>query len=155
MGLEIERKFLVRGESWRDQVTEKTVIEQGYLTNEIRLVTRVRISGETAYLTLKGATEGLRRSEFEYEIPLLDAKAMLETLSQNAVISKIRYYIPADDHIWEIDVFEGANKGLVVAEIELSDEDEFFQMPDWVGKEVSTDPKYFNANLVKHPYINW
>ena len=155
MGLEIERKFLVRGESWRESVTHQVSIKQGYLTNEIRLVTRVRISGNQAFLTLKGATDGIRRSEFEYEIPLADAQAMLASLSDGSVIEKTRFFVPIENHMWEIDIFDGDNAGLIVAEIELRDEAENFVKPDWLGEEISTDARYFNANLIRHPYMNW
>ena len=155
MGLEIERKFLVRNERWRDQVSRHFHIQQGYLINERRLVTRVRISGDQAFLTLKGETDGIKRSEFEYDIPLEDAEAMLATLSDGSVIEKTRHIVPFGNHIWEVDVFEGENDGLVIAEIELSDEAETFDKPDWIGEEVSTDIRYFNSNLIKHPYSNW
>ena len=155
MGLEIERKFLVRNERWRDQVSRHFHIQQGYLINERRLVTRVRISGDQAFLTLKGETDGIKRSEFEYDIPLEDAEAMLATLSDGSVIEKTRHIVPFGNHIWEVDVFEGENDGLVIAEIELSHEAETFDKPDWIGEEVSTDIRYFNSNLIKHPYSNW
>ena len=155
MGLEIERKFLVRNERWRDQVSRHFHIQQGYLINERRLVTRVRIIGKQAFLTLKGETDGIKRSEFEYDIPLEDAEAMLATLSDGSVIEKTRHIVPFGNHIWEVDVFEGENDGLVIAEIELSHEAETFDKPDWIGEEVSTDIRYFNANLIKHPYSNW
>jgi len=155
MGLEIERKFLVQNDSWRDQVSRQVSIKQGYLTNEQRLVTRVRIAEDQALLTLKGATDGIRRSEFEYEIPVADGEALLASLSNGSVIEKTRFFIETGTHLWEIDIFEGDNAGLVVAEIELSDEDEHFDKPNWLGEEISTDARYFNANLIRHPYISW
>ena len=116
MGLEIERKFLVRNERWRDQVSRHFHIQQGYLINERRLVTRVRISGDQAFLTLKGETDGIKRSEFEYDIPLEDAEAMLATLSDGSVIEKTRHIVPFGTHIWEVDVFAGA-KGILKTQL--------------------------------------
>jgi len=116
---------------------------------------RVRIDGERAWLNIKSATSPLRRLEYEYLIPLSDAQEMLETLRVNDCVDKTRYLVKHGKHVWEVDVFEGRNAGLIVAEIELDDEDEAFEKPDWLGREVSDDPRYYNMNLAKQPYSTW
>jgi adenylate cyclase len=153
MGQEIERKFLVKGTSWRNE--NGTSIRQGYLHNEIDGTVRVRTKGERAYLTIKGGTTGITRLEFEYEIPLEEANEILDELCQKPLIEKIRYEVEVNGSKWEIDEFLGENAGLVVAEIELEDEGQEFIKPDWLGDEVSDDFRYQNANLVKHPYSQW
>ena len=115
---------------------------------------RVRIKGEKGYLTVKGRNAGIRRAEYEYEIPLADAEAML-ALCEHPLIEKRRYLVPYEGYTWEVDVFAGANEGLVVAEIELPAEDAAFAKPDWVGAEVSGDARYYNASLIRHPYRDW
>ncbi len=155
MADEIERKFLVRNESWRGAVTSSTRIVQGYLASSERVTVRVRTRGSQAYLTIKGATRGVTRSEFEYAIPVDDAEAMLSTLAGGPVIDKVRHLIPVGAHTWELDVFAGDNDGLVMAEIELGADDEEFEKPAWAGAEVSDDPRYFNVNLAAHPYSTW
>ena len=116
---------------------------------------RVRVRGEEAFLTIKGATSDVTRSEYEYPIPLGDAAAMLRELAQGPIIEKVRHIIPVGDHEWELDVFAGDNEGLVLAEIELDDADETFVVPDWAGDEVSDDARYFNVNLAARPYRTW
>jgi adenylate cyclase len=153
MGQEIERKFLVKGTSW--QSGNGTSIRQGYLHNETDGTVRVRAKGERAYLTIKGNTTGITRLEFEYEIPLEEANQVLDELCQKPLIEKIRYEVHVSGSKWEIDEFLGENAGLVVAEIELEDENQEFTKPDWLGEEVSGDFRYQNANLVKHPYSQW
>lgn len=153
MGQEIERKFLVQGDSW--QTGNGTLILQGYLQNEINGTVRVRTRGERAYLTIKGSTTGITRLEFEYEIPVEDAKQILNLLCLKPLIEKIRYEVKVHKFRWEIDQFLGENAGLVVAEIELEDENQEFTKPDWVGEEVSDDFRYRNAYLVNNPYRNW
>ena len=153
MTQEIERKFLVKGDSWRTAVG--TLIRQGYIHNEIDATVRVRTKGERAYLTIKGGTTGITRLEFEYEIPLEEANEILNELCQKPLIEKTRYEVDVSGSKWEIDEFRGENAGLVVAEIELEDEGQEFTKPDWLGKEVSGDFRYQNANLVKHPYSQW
>lgn len=153
MGKEIERKFLVSGEAWR--MNHGTLIRQGYLHNEIDGTVRVRTKGERAYLTIKGGTTGITRLEFEYEIPLEEADQILDELCQKPLIEKIRYEVHVSDSKWEIDEFLGENAGLMVAEIELEDEDQEFIKPDWLGMEVSDDFRYQNANLVTNPYSKW
>ncbi len=155
MADEIERKFLVADDSWRDAVMSSTRILQGYLASSELSTVRVRVRGEHGYLTIKGATVGVTRSEFEYEIPVADAEAMLETLAAGPVIDKVRHLIPVGGHTWELDVFAGDNDGLVMAEIELGSDDEAFERPGWAGDEVSDDPRYFNVNLAREPYGTW
>jgi len=151
---EIERKFLVSGEAWRE-TAEGTRYRQGFLSTEPERTVRVRVAGPRGSITVKGKNVGARRAEFEYEIPVADAERMLDTLCQRPLIEKIRYTLAVGPHTWEIDVFEGSNAGLVVAEIELSSEDEAFEKPEWVGDEVTDDPRYFNSNLVANPYGTW
>lgn len=152
MALEIERKFLVKGDGWRKGAP--TLFRQGYLNLDKNRTVRIRIFGDKAVLTVKGPTEGLTRSEFEYEVPVDDAAEMLK-LCEGGVIEKNRWLFPHGEHVWEIDEFLGENKGLVVAEIELTSEGETFEKPDWVGEEVSHDPRYFNSYLSEAPYTQW
>jgi len=153
MAQEIERKFLVKGDTWR--TGHGTLIRQGYLHNEPDGTVRVRTKGERAYLTIKSGTTGITRLEFEYEIPIVEANQILNELCQEPLIEKVRYETNLDGFTWEIDEFLGENAGLVVAEIELEDENQEFTKPDWLGDEVSEDMRYQNANLVKHPYSKW
>jgi adenylate cyclase len=152
---EIERKFLVLNEDWRALATSAIPMRQGYLNNEKRCSVRVRISGDEAHLNIKGATIGAKRLEFEYPIPLEQASIMLDSLSAGPLIEKVRYLIPQGHLIWEIDVFSGDNAGLVVAEIELSDADEAFDIPTWIGEEVTHDTRYYNTRLSREPYSTW
>ncbi len=154
MGQEIERKFLVRNDTWRRNATG-THYRQGYLCTEPERTVRVRIAGDRGTLTIKGKTVGATRAEFEYDIPGKEAEQLLDTLCQRPLIEKVRYVLRDGSHTWEIDVFEGDNAGLVVAEIELQREDEAFERPNWLGEEVTDDPRYFNANLVQNPYDRW
>ena len=155
MGIEIEKKFLLRNDNWRQHADAGTLFKQGYLSGSEKSSGRGRIEGDKANLNIKRATLGISRQEFEYPIPLEDAQILLETLCQKPLIEKVRYHVSYADHIWEIDVFEGDNAGLEVAEIELADEDEAFDRPDWLGEEVSDDPRYYNVSLVKHPFCDW
>lgn len=154
MGREIERKFLVRGDSWRS-LAEGTCYRQGYLNSARQRTVRIRTAGNRAYLTIKGPTAGAARPEYEYEIPLADGEAMLAELAEKPIIEKKRYRIPFGGLTWEIDEFFGENAGLLVAEVELGSEGEVFSKPEWAGEEVTADPRYFNANLLKHPYRTW
>lgn len=148
MAKEIERKFLVKSDAWRAYATRSIAIEQGYLSRQVDCTVRVRTWGEMAYLTVKGKTQGATRLEYEYEIPVDEAREMLRELAQGEPLRKTRFLVPADGGlIWEIDVFEGAHRGLVTAEIELPDEAQPFVRPDWLGEDVTGDPRYFNSNL--------
>jgi adenylate cyclase len=154
MGIEIEKKFLLRGNAWR-HLAEGIVCRQGYLNSAKQRTVRVRTIGSRGYLTIKGIATGARRTEYEYEIPVADAEKMLETLCEQPVIEKTRYNVEVDGLVWEIDEFLGENRGLIVAEIELQAEDQPFTRPDWVGTEVTGDARYFNSNLVARPFTSW
>lgn len=154
MAKEIERKFLVKGDAWRS-LAEGVSYRQGYLNSQKERTVRIRTVGEKAYLTVKGPTRGVTRTEFEYEIPYEDCLAMLEELAEKPIIEKKRYRIPAGSYVWEVDEFFGVNEGLILAEIELPSEDAVFEKPDWIGQEVSGDPRYFNSSLVANPYSVW
>ena len=153
MAKEIERKFLVHRELWQPK-GEGIEIAQGYLAADKKRAVRVRLSGDRAWLTVKGPTKGVERLEFEYEIPAADARAML-ILCERPWIEKRRYCERYGAHTWEIDCFSGENEGLVVAEIELSTADEIFERPLWLGEEVSTDSRYLNASLMRLPFSRW
>ncbi|MFM7427551.1 MAG: CYTH domain-containing protein [Elainella sp.] len=154
MGREIERKFLVRGDDWR-QLGAGLLYRQGYLTSGEGCTVRVRVAGERGYLTIKSATTGISRAEYEYAIPMAEAMELLDTLCQRPLIEKTRYRIPWRTVVWEVDEFAGENQGLIVAEVELTHPDQPLEVPDWIGEEVSGDPRYFNSNLVKNPFRNW
>jgi len=154
MGVEIERKYLVAGDTWKSEVLQSFKLKQGYLQTEPERTVRIRTSGDKAFLTIKGKTEGVSRVEFEYEVPMEEALELLK-LSANAPIEKTRHIIKADGHVWEIDVFEGVNHGLVLAEVELQSEDEQIVLPSWIGPEVSDDPRYFNSYLSQNPFNEW
>lgn len=154
MPKEIERKFLV-DPGLLPALENPYVIRQGYIPTQGTATVRIRISNEKAFLTLKGRATGLTRSEFEYPVPLHDAEKMLQELCAYPLIEKKRYIIPYGGHIWELDIFEGKNEGLIVAEIELDNENEVFERPPWITKEVSFDPRYRNANLITLPYAVW
>ena len=154
MGTEIERKFLVVGEKWRT-LTQATYYRQGYLSSVEQRIVRVRRAGDKGMLTVKGLSVGATRKEFEYEIPLDDANEMIDLLCEKPIVEKNRYTIPVGDVIWEVDEFRGINEGLVVAEVELQSEEQAFDKPDWIGNEVTGDPKYYNANLVARPFSTW
>jgi len=155
MGIEIERKFLVKKDSWKALSSHNVHYRQGYLNDAKACSIRIRVAEDKGYLNIKSASLGIFRHEYEYEIPLPEANEMLDSFSLGAVIEKRRFFVEHAGHIWEVDVFEGDNDGLIVAEIELSAEDETFDLPNWVGDEVSDDPRYYNVCLVKHPYKNW
>ena len=154
MGLEIERKFLVTGDAWRSAMTSSRRLRQGYLAIDGQTNVRVRTDGKQSWLTIKGKGEGISRPEFEYEIPPIDAESLLE-MCHGRVVEKTRHRVPDGDHLWEIDEFDGRNRGLVVAELELRDAAESFGRPPWLGSEVSEDPRYLNANLAMHPFTEW
>ena len=153
MATEIERKFLVNRDLFKS--TDKgEYIAQGYLSSKPERVVRVRIKNNRGYITIKGKNVGISRSEFEYEIPESDAKALLE-LCEPSIIIKRRHIVEIDGSRWEVDIFEGENEGLVIAEIELQVENEKFIKPDWIGEEVSMDNRYYNSNLSKQPFKSW
>lgn len=154
MALEIERKFLVKNTSWRSLATG-VHYRQGYLHTSLQCSVRVRIAGDAAFLTVKGATQGMSRDEYEYPIPVGDAQAMLDRLCPQPQIEKIRYTIEYQGFTWEIDDFLGVNQGLIVAEIELREEHQSFPLPDWVGAEVTGMAQYYNACLCHHPFTQW
>jgi len=154
MPQEIERKFLVDSEKL-PPLKNPYSIRQGYLPGVQTATVRIRIRDDQAFLTLKGNTSGISRAEYEYAIALSDAEEMLKGFCDGLVVEKRRYLLWYEGYRWEIDLFEGENEGLVIAEIELSDAEERFAKPEWVAEEVSLDPKYRNSNLIRHPYREW
>ena len=154
MGVEIERKFLVN-ETLLPELTNGYTIMQGYIQTVDHTTVRIRIRDKEAFLTIKGKSQGASRLEFEYPIPLNDAQEMLTNLCHTSLIEKTRYLVEHEGHTWEVDLFDGSNKGLIIAEIELESEDEEFSLPAWVTKEVTDDVRYFNSNLIQRPYIDW
>ena len=161
MGVEIERKFLLVSDAWRAQVSRSQRLVQGYLVSAAAVTSgaarssvRVRIGGEQAWLNIKSSNLGAARDEYEYEVPLADAEAMLARLC-DGVVEKIRHYVAHANHEFEIDEFFGANDGLVVAELELDAVDEAYERPDWLGAEITHLPRYYNLNLIAHPYSAW
>ena len=154
MAREIERKFLVTGIGWRSGATS-VHYRQGYLHSSRECSVRVRIAGEQGVLTIKGATQGMSRDEYEYTIPVAEARAMLDHLCAQPQIEKIRHSLEYQGFCWEIDEFLGENQGLIVAEIELTSEEQSFPLPDWLGAEVTGETKYYNACLCRHPYRSW
>lgn len=154
MGVEVERKFLVKRELLSLPLQGQEM-KQGYISGGNNTTVRIRIAGEKAFLTLKGKTVGISRSEFEYEIPKSDADQMLDEFCDGKVVKKIRYEVTFGNHLWEVDVFEGENSGLIIAEIELSHSEESFEKPQWLEKEVSGDKQYFNSYLLDIPYNSW
>lgn len=156
MPVEIERKFLVVGDAWRKDVTHVQAMAQGYLAGPpaARCSVRVRIAGEAAFLNIKSVADGIARDEYEYDIPVADARRMLDALAGSPV-AKCRHHVTVGAHLFEIDEFEGDNAGLVVAEVELGSVDEAFERPAWLGREVSHLARYYNLNLATHPYARW
>jgi len=155
MGIEVERKFLVLSDAWRGQAESCVPVLQGYLAETAVCSIRVRVAGDRAWLNFKGLTIGARRTEFEYPIPVEEALQMLDLYCEGRLIEKTRHLVPYAGHVWEIDEFHGANAGLVVAEIELANEDEAYARPEWMGREVTDDPSYYNIRLVEHPWEEW
>lgn len=159
MGVEIERKFLLKNDEWKAHVTETHVIKQGYLQNGMdksqKSSVRVRISNKSANINVKSAELSAIRQEYEYDIPLHDAEQMLTTLCSGNIIEKTRFYVPYGSHLWEVDVFSGENAGLEMVEIELSSLGEHFEKPAWLGAEVTHDERYYNNSMVKNPYYKW
>ncbi len=153
MSIEIERKFLIKNSDWKNLYRSKITIIQGYLNSEPERTVRIRIIGEKGVLTIKGKNSGIRRAEFEYEIPPEDANALIQ-LCEKPLIEKVRYYVDHNHMTWEIDEFHGDNSGLIIAEIELKNENQEIKIPDWIGEEVSGKIEYYNSSLIKNPYKN-
>ena len=155
MNVEIERKFLVNTAKWK-RVAKKNgqLFRQGYLSADPRITMRVRVAHDRAWLTIKGKTQGISRPEFEYEIPMEDANELLEKFSLYE-IQKVRHEVRYKGKVWEVDEFRGENEGLIVAEIELDDEEENISLPQWIESEITNDARYSNSNLAMHPFINW
>ena len=154
MGKEIERKFLLKNSDWRNLVNKGFQIKQGYLISVAERTVRVRVKDDKGFITIKSKNIGMTRLEFEYEIPLPDANELLK-LCENLIIEKTRYEVSLDNKIWEIDEFEGLNQGLFLAEIELEDETEEIEIPDWIGEEVTGYAKYYNSSLSRKPFSEW
>lgn len=154
MPKEIERKFLLKNDNWKSQFTSRKIIKQGYLSTKKERTVRIRVIGEKGFLTIKGETVGMTRLEFEYEIPVQEANELLQ-LCEKPLIEKERFIVSIGTLNWEIDIFEGDNEGLNLAEVELEDENQKVEIPDWVGEEVTFEPRYFNSNLVKLPFRSW
>ena len=154
MGLEIERKFLVKDDSWRSQA-KGTKYRQGYLNRDKERTVRVRTIQGKGFLAVKGMTKEGTRVEYEYQIPLADAETLLQEICEKPLIEKNRYKITIGGITWEVDEFFGENEGLIVAEVELDNKAQVFDKPVWIGEEVTEDPRYFNSNLIKHPHSKW
>jgi adenylate cyclase len=154
MGVEIERKFLLRGDAWRG-LGEPVLLRQGYLSSQPDRVVRVRTEGDKGTITIKGRSAGAARGEWEYEIPLADANDLLDQLAEKPLIEKYRRRIAFAGNVWEVDEFLGENQGLMFAEIELAAQDQPFDKPDWIGEEVTHDRRYYNSSLVTLPFSKW
>ncbi|MDD2660129.1 MAG: CYTH domain-containing protein [Methylococcales bacterium] len=155
MAIEIEHKFLLANSEWRKNIVRSVKYRQGYLSSLATSSIRIRISDKHAWLNIKSATIGTHRHEYEYEIPLLDANEIIDTLCRKPIIEKTRHFVIHDGNTWEIDEFDGDNQGLIVAEIELADIGTVFSKPAWLGEEVTHDLRYYNNNLAINPFINW
>jgi adenylate cyclase len=155
VGIEIERKFLLANDSWRQAVTKSVAMRQGYLASSSSCSVRVRLTADEGRLNIKSATLGIERQEFDYDIPRADAIAMLDDLCGGKELRKTRHFVPYGTHLWEIDEFAGVNAGLIVAEVELGAVDEVFTAPPWLGPEVSRERRYYNVCLIERPYSQW
>jgi adenylate cyclase len=155
MPIEIERKFLVDSDAWRAQAMRRELYRQGYLGGSEACSMRVRVGGEHAWLNIKGRARGPSRLEYEYPIPLREANEILDALCSAGHVEKLRHFVPYAGHEWEVDEFLGANAGLVLAELELDDEDTEFVRPPWLGPEVTDDLRYYNSHLALHPWNTW
>lgn len=155
MALEVEHKFLLANDNWRQAVHRSEIFRQGYLTSQATSSIRIRICEQRAWLNIKSATIGTHRLEFEYEIPIGDARQIMSELCNKPLIEKTRHYVRHNGDLWEIDEFEGENRGLIVAEIELDEVGQRFAKPAWLGREVTDDLRYYNNNLARHPYSEW
>jgi len=154
MPKEIERKFLVETEGWRG-LGEAVLFRQGYLSTDPERTVRVRLAGDQGWITVKGISRGLERSEFEYEIPPSDAAEMLDTLCLRPLVEKTRTRISIGDLVWEVDEFAGENAGLIIAEVELQSSDQQITVPPWAGREVTGDMRFYNSNLSQNPFSRW
>ncbi len=155
MAIEIEHKFLLANNNWREHITHSVKYRQGYLSSQATSSIRVRISDDHAWLNIKSATIGTHRHEYEYEIPLQDANEIINDLCRKPIIEKTRHFVIHDGNTWEIDEFDGDNRGLIIAEIELSEIGKTFSKPSWLGDEVTHDLRYYNNNLAIYPYSEW
>jgi adenylate cyclase len=155
MAIEIERKFLVGSNAWREQVHASRRLRQGYLSRGATASIRVRIADTRAQLGVKSTSDGIHRLEYEYDIPLADAEEMLERIALRPLIDKTRHLIRHAGHLWEVDEFHGENAPLILAEVELAHAEQAIELPDWIGREVSSDPRYYNSNLSERPYSTW
>jgi len=155
MPVEIERKFLVQGNDWRGAAARSELYRQGYLAGSETCSVRVRVGGARAWIGLKGRVRGASRLEYEYLIPVGEANEILDALCAGGRVEKRRHWVPYAGREWEVDEFIGANAGLVVAELELDDEDEAFSRPPWLGREVTEDVRYYNSSLARHPWSEW
>lgn len=155
MAVEIERKFLVTGDGWRRNIVRQESLRQGYLNRPGKASVRVRIQGDEAFLNIKQAVMGRERLEFDYGIPVEDAAEMLDALCEPPLIEKTRYWVEDADFTWEVDVFHGENAGLVIAELELESSTQEFPRPDWLGREVTEEKRYYNVSLSERPYSKW
>jgi CYTH domain-containing protein len=155
MGIEIERKYLVKADLWSKVKPQKSIlIQQAYLSRDPEKTIRIRVADDKGFITIKGPTTGISRKEFEYEIPVAEAKELMDGFTKNA-IHKIRHHVLHKNNLWEVDEFKGDNEGLVIAEIELEEADEKVDLPEWIDSEVSSDRRYSNSNLVAKPYKTW
>ena len=154
MAIEIEKKFLVK-KIPKNNIKYSHYIKQGYIVSDKQKVIRVRQKEDDYFITIKGNKIGISRFEFEYPIPQPDAEDLFESFCEKGLIEKTRHYIDYKNHTWELDVFHGENKGLIVAEIELKSESEKFSLPNWIGNEVTSEAKYYNMNLINDPFKNW
>ncbi len=155
MALEIEHKFLIINNDWKQQVEYSNTYKQGYMVSDDKRSVRIRTSNNKAWLNIKSATIGSHRHEYEYEIPISEGLEIMNTLCNTPLIEKTRHFVPFKQHLWEIDIFEGENEGLIIAEVELSKIGETFSLPSWAGDEVTDDLRYYNNNLCKLPYKKW
>jgi len=155
MSVEIERKFLVKGDGWRREAVAAAELRQGYLANTQSSSVRVRVAGGGGWLSVKAMRAGRSREEFEYAIPLADARALLDAFIEGPPVEKTRHRVPAGRHEFEVDEFQGANRGLVVAEVELDEPDEDFPRPPWLGDEVTDDVRFYNFQLAARPFRDW
>jgi adenylate cyclase len=151
----IERKFLIANDAWREKVGREMRMRQGYFAGGRRCSMRVRSNGQRAWINLKSRESGMRRLEFEYEIPIGDAEVMLKKLCEGALIDKTRFWVEDRGHTWEVDVFHGENSGLIIAEVELASITEVVELPEWIGEEVTDDVRYYNVSLVENPFSRW